>query len=627
MDELQPQIFEFEGFRLDPGKRLLINSKGESVPLMPKAFETLLYLVRNSGRLIEKDELMRAIWTDTIVEENNLNQNITILRRVFGEKRGEHRFIATIPGKGYEFVADVSAVPLSEEKSATETGSHGAAAKPASRTLGVIPALALFALLIAGSAGLVLWLKSPSRSPDSRVRSMAVLPFKPLVRENRDEALEMGMADTLIARLSHTSQTVVVPLSSVRKYDQLNQDVLGVGRELGVDAILDGSIQRWGDKIRVNVRLMKVEDGSSLWTGTFDENFGDIFIVQDAISNRVASALAFQLIGDEHGRIEKRYTTNAKAYEFYLRGRYHAFKITRPENQIAIEYFRKAIDADPEYALAYAGLADAFRVQAIGAFASPTVAGPQAKAYAMKALEIDDTLTDAYVVLGWIEFQYDWEWANSERHLRKAIELSPNNSEAHRAYSHLLSNLARHEEAIAEGQKAIDLAPLTLITSTLHGYTLMYAGRYEEAVSTLTRVIELDSNFWTSHNALGRVYTVQERYEEAIALITKAKEVAAGRTTEPTAQLGYVLGKSGKRDAAMAVLAELEAGSAREYVPKYFLAVVHNGLGDREQTLKHLEEAFREREVQMIFLNVDTRWDWLRSDARFVDLTTKMNFP
>ena len=622
MDQPQPQIFAFGGFRLDAGKRLLIRSDGEAVPLMPKAFETLLYLVRNSGRLIEKDELMNAIWTDTIVEENNLNQNITILRRVFGEKRGEHRFIATIPGKGYEFVADVRAIDASEEKSVP-----GIAAPPAPARISIGPALVLIAILAVVAFGLVLWFKDSRRAPDRRVRSMAVLPFKPLVRENRDEALEMGMADTLISRLSHSAHTVVLPLSSVRKYDQLNQDVIGAGRALGVDAILDGSIQRWGDKIRVNVRLMKVEDGSSLWTGTFDENFGDIFIVQDAISNRVASALAFQLNGDDLGRIEKRSTTNAKAYEFYLRGRYHAFKITRPENQTAIEYFRKAIEADPGYALAYAGLADAFRVQAIGAFASAKEAGPPARAYAMKALEIDDTLTDAYVVLGWVDFQYEWKWADSERHITKAIDLSPNNSEAHRAYAHLLSNLGRHDEAIAEGQKAVDLAPLTLITSTLQGYTLMYAGRHDEAISTLTRVIELDPNFWTSHNALGRVYTALGRYEDAITSFMKAKEVAAGRTGEPIAQMGYALGKAGRRDEAMAILAELQAASVQQYVPRYFLAVVYNGLGDQDRTLDHLEEAFREREVQMIFLNIDTRWDELRSHPRFRGLVAKMNFP
>ena len=624
MDHLQPQIFEFEGFRLDTGKRLLTRSDGEPVPLMPKAFETLLYLVRNSGRLIEKDELMNAIWTDTIVEENNLNQNITILRRVFGEKRGEHRFIATIPGKGYEFVADVRAIDASGEESVREVESPLPGDGRPAKKFPVVLAVALIGVVIAVLVGLLIWQRRPL---DSRVRSMAVLPFKPLVRENRDEALEMGMADTLIARLSHSSQTVVVPLSSVRKYDQLNQDVIGAGRELGVDAILDGSIQRWGDKIRVNVRLMKVEDGSSLWTGTFDENFGDIFIVQDAISNRVASALAFQLNGDDPGRIEKRFTTNAKAYEFYLRGRYHAFKITRPENQTAIEYFRKAIEADPGYALAYAGLADAYRIQAIGAFASAKEAGPQAKAYAMKALEIDDTLTDAYVVLGWVDFQYDWKWADSERHIARAIDLSPNSSEAHRAYSHLLSNLGRHDEAIAEGQKAVDLAPLTLITSTLHGYTLMYAGRHDEAISTITRVIELDPNFWTSHNALGRVYTAQGRYDDAITSFTKAREVAAGRTTEPIAQMGYALGKAGRRDEAMAILSELQTASTTQYVPKYFLAVVHNGLGDQEQTLSYLEEAFREREVQMIFLKIDTRWDWLRSHPRFRELVTNMNFP
>lgn len=394
--------------------------------------------------------------------------------------------------------------------------------------------------------------------------SITLLPFKPLVAENRDEVLEMGIADTLIAQLGNNRKIIVLPLSSVRKYGNLEQNAMEAGKELGADSVLDGSIQRWGDKIRVNVRLIKVADGTSVWTGTFDEKFPDIFVVQDSISKRVESALAIQLSGDEQTLLKKRQTNNAEAYEFYLRGRYHVFKITRPEILKAIGYFQKAIDADPNYALAYAGMADAYRT------------------LALRTLEIDDSLAEAHIVLGWVGFLFDWDWENAERELKKAIELAPNDSEAHRAYAHFLSNSGRHEEAVAEGKRARELAPLTLITAALESQFLIYAGRYDEATARLDKTLELDQNFWLLHNYLGRVYILQGRNAEAIAEFTKARELSAGGTTEPIAQLGYALAISGKRNEALAILKELKSFAAENYVPMYFFALIYNGLGNRE---------------------------------------------
>ena len=638
MDQPEANIYEFGDFRLDAAKRLLLKGGDEPVPLMPKAFDTLLYLVRHSGRVIEKDELMREIWTDTIVEENNLNQNISILRRVFGEKRGEHRFIATIPGKGYKFVAEVTAVANGSIRSFDiETGAEKSSRDRIPKNKGRIAganitnrldllALTVLGVLALSSIGFYLWREnSKSTSADTSIKTVAVLPFKPLVAENRDEVLEMGMADTLIAQLGNNQKIIVLPLSSVRKYGNLEQNAMEAGKELGADSVLDGSIQRWGDKIRVNVRLIKVADGTSVWTGTFDEKFPDIFVVQDSISKRVVSALAIQLSGDEQTLLKKRQTNNAEAYEFYLRGRYHVFKITRPEILKAIGYFQKAIDADPNYALAYAGMADAYRTQAIAAFAPSNEVCPQAKALALRTLEIDDSLAEAHIVLGWVGFLFDWDWENAERELKKAIELAPNDSEAHRAYAHFLSNSGRHEEAVAEGKRARELAPLTLITAALESQFLIYAGRYDEATARLDKTLELDQNFWLVHNCLGRVYILQGRNAEAIAEFTKARELSAGGTTEPIAQLGYALAISGKRNEALAILKELKSFAAENYVPMYFFALIYNGLGNREMALSYLEKSFDNRKVQLTFIKIDTRWDKHRADGRFVDLIRKMN--
>ena len=620
-------IFLFGEFRLDATKRLLIKD-GEHVALMPKAFDTLLYLVRNANRVIEKDELMGQIWPDTIVEENNLNQNISILRRIFGEKRGEHRFIATIPGKGYKFGADVTTETYEESgvvenrvdqpKYSTREGLKRFSRGRLSTIVGI-------AVIAAAFLGIYFWLQRTGPNvADQPIKTIAVLPFKPLVPENRDEVLELGMADTLISRLGNYRDLTVFPLSSVRRYGSFDQNAIDAGKALGADSVLDGSIQRWGNKIRVNARLIKTSDGVTLWTGTFDEEFTDIFSVQDAISQKVVTSLALRLTAEEKARLERRSTSNPQAYELYLRGQYHYYKITPPEVLKAIELYKQAIESDPNYALAYAALADAYRTQAIAAHAPSNIVCPQAKALALRALEIDDSLAEAYVVLGWIAFQYEWDWNSAESYLKRAVELAPNNFETHRAYAHFLSNLGRHEEAIAEGEKARQLAPLTHIVSVLEGFFLLYGGHQTEAIDLLKKTIELDPNFWAAHSTLGRVYTVQGRYDEAIAEFLTAKGLAGG-STEPITQLGYAQARSGHRKEALETLNEMKSTAAKGYVPNYFFAVVYNGLGDDEHALEYLDHSFQEHEVQLGFIYIDSRWDNLRSNRRFADLISGMN--
>jgi serine/threonine-protein kinase len=631
MDEPQRHIYEFGDFRICAAKRLLLKRDGEQVPLTPKVFETLLYLVEHNGKIIDKEDLISAIWADTIVEENNLSQNISILRRVLGEKRGEHRFIATVPGRGFRFVAEVREIAEyemrnAELKAANQTTSEETkqqiSEKPP-RIPGVwIAATVAIVAVVLGIAAFNAWrTKTASASP---IKTVAVLPFKPLVAENRDEALEMGMADTLISRLGNNREIVVRPFSSVRKYGNLEQDALTAGRALEVDSVLDGTIQRWGDKIRVNVRMVKVADGTLLWANTFDEKFTDIFVVQDAISQRVVSALALKLSGNEQTRLEKRYTNSAEAYKLYLQGRSHYFKSTQPEIRKSIVFYQQAIDIDGNYALALAGMADAYRTLSITTYAPSKEVCPQAKALAKRALEIDESLAEAHIVLGWVEFMYDWNWAAAEKELRRALELSPNNSEAHRAYAHLLSNLGRHDEAIAEAQKARELDPLTLINNALEGQFLFYGGRADEAIVRLNKTLELDPIFWVAHNILGRVYIHQERYPEAIAELQKAKELSRG-STEPVTQLGYALAKSGNRRQAQATLEELKSFAVDNYVPAYNFAMIYNGLGERDEALNWIEKSYREREVQMSFIKIDSRWDDFRSNLRFAEIVKQMN--
>jgi TolB-like protein len=330
-------------------------------------------------------------------------------------------------------------------------------------------------------------------------KSMAVLPFKPLSESNRDEVLELGMADTLIAKLSASREVIVTSLTAVRQYDGLKQDPVSIGRLLRVNSVLEGNLQRLGDRIRVTARLIKVLDGSALWTGTFDEKFADVFAVQDAISEKVAAALSLRLSQEEHMRLTKRYTENVAAYQLYLMGRYHWNKLIPPEIKKSIGFFQQAIDLDPSYALAYFGLAEAYRSLVITSDVRPKDAFPQAKAAALKALAIDEWLAEPHSTLAMIHMWFDWDWVVAEREAKRAIELNPNSALARMAYAHVLSNQGRHEEAIAEAARGRELDPVSLIINAREGAVLYYAKRNNEAMERLQKTLELDPNFWVAH--------------------------------------------------------------------------------------------------------------------------------
>jgi DNA-binding winged helix-turn-helix (wHTH) protein/TolB-like protein/tetratricopeptide (TPR) repeat protein len=643
MNEPQTQIYEFGDFRIDAAKRLLTKGNDEPLALTPKVFDTLLYLVRHHGKVIEKDQLMRDIWTDTIVEENNLSQNISILRRTLGEKPGEGRFIATIPGHGFRFVAEVRAIAdlgwrmadFKAEEAAIETGSAQTGDRPANdfgretkERASKRVRFALFAVLTAlllGAIGFYFWRGGEKiKSADARIKSIAVLPFRSLVAENRDEALEVGMADTLISRLGNNREVVVRPLSAVRKFDNPEQDALTAGRALDVEAVLDGSVQRWGDKIRVNVRLVKVTDGTLLWTGTFDEKFTDIFVVQDAISSKVAAALFWQLGGDEKMRLTKRYTENVEAYQLYLKGRYQVYKFTLPEINKGIAYFRQAIDLDPNYTLAYVGLADAYRAAVLSADAPPAEL-LKAKAAAQKAIELDDALADAHRILGAALFFYDWNWKDAENQYQRALGLDPNSADTHWAYALLLSNTLRHAEALSEIKRARELDPLNLMISSCEGLFLTTAGKPDEALVSLQKTLELDPDFWPTHLGISSAYIQKGMFAEAIAEAQKAKEFN-GDNVIFDANIGYALAKSGKTSEARAVLNKLLKASTEHYVPPSSIAFVYNGLGERDETLNWLERGVDARDTDSVFLKAAPGWNNLRSEPRFIALIKRMNF-
>lgn len=576
MAEPQVQVYEFGDFRVDTAKRLLLKRDGEPVALTAKAFDALLYLLEHRAVELKKEELMKAIWPGRVVEENNLNQIISTLRRVLGEAKGENRYIVTVPGRGYRFVAELNAGGPTRTESA---------------------------------------------SPP--VATIAVLPFLPLVAEHRDMALELGMADTLIARLSGIRKLIVRPIASVRKYVDIEQDSLQAGRELGVESFLEGSIQRWGDTIRVTVRLMQVSTGAALWAGSFDEKFSNIFAVQDAIAERVVSALALQLGHAEQQHLTRRHTDNAEVYELYLKGRFHLFRLTPPEMQTGITYFQHAISKDPAFAQAYIGLASALFRMPLAAELRPGDFYPRAKAAAQKALELDDSLAEGHAILGWIAFWYEWNWDDAENHFRRAQLLDPNDWESHLGYAHLLSNIGRHAEALVEVKRARELNPLHMLSNALHGLFLLNAGRARDALESLHKALALDANFWFTHFYYSGVYFELGQFREAVAEAAEARRLSGGNTISLVAE-ACALVKLRKRKEAKALLDELLQLAARKYVPPYHFAMLYNGLDESEETPAWLERAIEQRDPKMTFLLVDPKWNNLRGTPGFIDILRRV---
>jgi TolB-like protein/tetratricopeptide (TPR) repeat protein len=443
------------------------------------------------------------------------------------------------------------------------------------------------------------------------------------VPENRDQVLELGMADTLIAKLSNSREIIVSSLNAVRKYGALEQDSLAAGRELQVNSILEGNVQKAGDRIRVTARLINVANGASQWSGTFDEKFTDVFTVQDAISQKVASALALRLSGEESRRLTRRYTDNVEAYQLYLTGRYHWNKLTPPEITKSIGFFKQAIDLDPTYALAYFGLADAYRSLAPTSDVPPKDTLPQAKAAATKALEIDESLAEPHVTLAFIHSWFDWDWIGAEKEAKRAIELNPNLGFAHIAYAQLLSHLGRHQEAISEATRASELDPLSLIINTLYGSYIYNAKRYDEASARLQKTLELDPNFWIAHVFLGKTYIEKGKYSEAIAEFSKAKELSGGNS-EPLSMTGYVWALAGDLAKARAVLKELKSLSSQRYVPSTNVAILCYAVGEKDEAFTWLEKGYQEHDVRLCRLKVDPKWDSLRSDPRFTAMLKRI---
>lgn len=432
------------------------------------------------------------------------------------------------------------------------------------------------------------------------------------------------MAETLISLLTKIKDLRVVARTSAFSFKGKEFDVREIGRKLNVQTVLEGSVQKAGNKLRITAQLVNIADGYHLWSERFDREMDDIFAIQDEISQAIVNELRIKLTDEDRTLLTKRYTDNLEAYNLYLKARYYWNIRTLDGMLKAIDYFQQAIEKDSTYALAYAGIAECYIPMGVY-YLSPNEAFPKAKAAAEKALQIDDTLAEAHNSMAGIMMSYDWDWFTAEKECKRAFELNPSYATAHHWYSLYLAGLGRYEESIAEAKRAQELDPLSLIISADLGLNLYHARQYDKAIEQLQSTLKMDPNFIIAHYYLSLVYVQKRMHKEAIKEVLKAIDLSGGESTLFLGRLGYIYSMSGNKDKALKVLDELNKLSKQRYVSPFQIALIYAGLGQNDQAFELLEKAYGERDPWLVYLKVEPSFDSLHSDQRFKALLKKMN--
>lgn len=626
----QGGLFEFGAFRLDATERRLVRD-GHAVSLTPKAFHTLVLLVENGGHLLGKEELIREVWPDSFVEEGGLARNISVLRKALGDSPDGQRLIETVPKRGYRFVGVV-------KRLLPETDALAAGRLPGSmdgrrddypprsriRRAGVLLLSGLVLVLLATLA-----VSRFSRDDGARInraeesrRLVAVLPFESGGAESDPNHVGLGMADAVITRLSHIGRLTVRPTSAVSRYAAGGADPMTVARELGVQAVVVGKIAWADDRLRARVQVLEAPGGDILWAGTFDEAVGELFAVEDKISQRIVEALHLTLTGDEQRRLMRRDTSSAPAYDAYLYGRYLANQRTPDAIAKAAALFQRAIAIDSGFARAHGALADCYALLAIYHAEPPDEAFPKAKSSALRALAIDDRLVEAHTTLAFVKTLYEWDWPGGEAAFRHAIMLGPSYATAHHWYAINLMSTGRAAESIAQILEAQALDPVSPIISTDVAEMFYWAGDYDRALERAQATLERHPYYHMAHELRGWAYAQIGQPREAVSEFRKALAVA----DLPGTRLGiaYVAAVTDDTTEARRALAELTTLSAATYVSPHHFAVLHAALGDTDQAIGWLEQAFDTRVVQLNWLKVDPRFRSLHGDHRFQDLLTRL---
>lgn len=646
MSDRDEDLYEFGPFRLMADKRLFF--KGEDlIPLTPKALDLLIVLVKRNGQVVEKDELMTEVWPETYVSESSLTHNIHQLRKVLNDDSNEHTYIETVPRRGYrfkaEFNASISAEPetadtpveLTSEKEIDEKGTPAAAITPLETRPnrgrlswggGRKTKAAFICIILLMTASFVVWVSQRKQSADVNVRprSVAVLPFKSI--GGNDEQSGLGMANALIVKLSSLNQLNVLPTSAISRFVQNNQDAISIGRDLEVDAVIDGTMQTAGDRVQVTVQVIDVKNGQTIWQARFDEKLTDVFTVQAALSEQIAETFALKLTGDDRKLLAKKYTNVPEAYRFYSMGLYFWEKRTKDSLAKAIENFERAIEQDPNYVLAYAGLADSYFMLSYYDYMNAEQRREchrKVKELNDKALSIDPAVGEVYVISAGIKI-FDRDVAGADADYKRALALSPNSAVAHSRYASFLFQFGSRDEALQHLRRARDLDPLSALINLNLAYYLYYLRQYDEALKYCLRALDLEPDIARGRLILGMIYLGKKMYPEAIAEFKQVTGYQYEKDLTPM-KLCYAYVMTGKTSEANEILTHLEeVASQKRLAPGneavINMAEIYSALGQKDKAFGWLNRLHKDTalySLAVMLLKVDPQLDELRSDPRF----------
>lgn len=626
------QILEFGKFRLDVGQKILWHEREEvSMPL--KELEVLCLLVENQGKLVSKNEILDKIWTDSFAGENNLSRHIYLLRKTLRDF-GADNLIENVPRRGYRFSGAVNSISNGEmvvekhtrtqtliefEEEGKEIEERKNAEKNKKYLLAFSAVAALLAVLVSGAA-FFNYQNRQSAASISEIKTIAVLPFKSINSDGQNDHRGLGLADVLITRLSSIKEISVRPASAVVSFENQESDSISFGQKLNVDAVLEGTIYQTNENVRVSARLLKVSDQTVIWTGQFEKSAADEFRLQNEIALQVADALRINLSRTERNALSKNLTENEDAYQFYLRGRYEWNKRTWQGMIDAERLFRNAIERDPNFALAYVGLADTLAING----------SEQAFEAANKALELDADLAEPHATLGFLKTFHHWQWQDAENEFRKSIELNPNYGSAHHWYAELLAIQGRHEQAKTEMRKALEINPLSHNYLADLGQIYYFNREYKEAEEYCRKALEIYPDFEFAHNYLFDIYLKTGEYDKAVESKIAADKIYstfANQTAERQKQIETELDAKRKiyRNGGIYKFMKARVGETQDGNVCYVVARNQAFLGEKEKALDCLEKAFAGRSFLSAFVKADPVFDDLRNEPRYRKILRGMN--
>jgi TolB-like protein/DNA-binding winged helix-turn-helix (wHTH) protein/Flp pilus assembly protein TadD len=614
-----------------------LRKHGLRVRLQEQPLQLLAMLLEHPGEVVTREELQKKLWpADTFVDfDHGLNKAISKIREALGDSAESPRFVETVARRGYRFLAEVkvadtapvhSAEPATQPHPSAEARERpDLAGQPATRRA-LLPSpvwkTSVFVLLLV-IASLVAWKLHSRNRPSPVIRSLAVLPLESLSNDASQDYFADGMTDELISDLGQISALRVISRTSVMAYKRARKPLPQIARELNVDAVVEGTVLRSGDQVRITAQLIEASSDKHLWSQSYEGELRDTLALQNQVARAIADQIRINLNSQEQAALKNVKVVNPQAYESFLKGRYFWNKRTADGLKVALAYFNQAIDEDPKYAQSYSGLADTFALLGDWQYAvmTPKEALPKAKAAAIKALELDSALGEAHNSLAFCLDGFDWDFNSAGKEFRRAIELNPGYATAHHWYAWHLSLLGRYDEAIVEMRKAESLDPLSIIINADLAELLVLAHSYDDSIRQSRKTIEMDPNFALAHNQLGQAYLQKQMHDEAIAELQKAVQLSAGSPT-CIANLARAYAVSGKRSEAAKLLSDLKKRSNPSYSHASEIAVIYAALGDKNQAMTWLEKGYEERFNPGVLLRPG--FDPLRSDPRFQELVRRI---